>query len=216
MINKNKLTTSTDDEKEKKLIMDDEEQIKKLKETIQHYSQYVRKNEGAGVNTLFKVRTVLLNWLKDSDQDNLEYSKFMTEKKIKYLLKNKEKCDSKIKQLETELSNIKLKKANLNNIIGDIYITYETEELEQEIERFSNSYEIRSGKSAKMIEKFEFMKKILPSVKEYNQIKEQEINKTKEKNEMEKINKSSLQTLGFLTNYYRNIRKKINDLTNQN
>ncbi len=101
----------------------------------------------------------------------------------------------------------------MQNIIGEIYISYETEELEQEIERFSNSYEIRLGKSTKMLEKFEEMKKMLPLLKEYNTIKEQEISKTKEKNEMEKICKNSCQTLGFLSNYYKNLRKKINELS---
>lgn len=190
-----------------------EENEKKLKETISLYSNAVRKNEGSGVNTLFKVRTILLNWLKDSEQDNLEYSKFMTEKKIKYLLKNKEKLESKTKIIETELSNMKLRKTELVDLISDIYISYETDELEQEIERFSNSYEIRMGKSSKMLEKFEEMKRTLPLLKEYNSLKDQEISKTKEKNENEKIVKSSMQTLGFLSNYYKNLRKKISELS---
>lgn len=190
-----------------------EENEKKLKETISLYSNAVRKNEGSGVNTLFKVRTILLNWLKDSEQDNLEYSKFMTEKKIKYLLKNKEKLESKTKIIESDLSNMKLRKTELVDLISDIYISYETEELEQEIERFSNSYEIRMGKSSKMLEKFEEMKRTLPLLKEYNSLKDQEISKTKEKNENEKIVKSSMQTLGFLSNYYKNLRKKISELS---
>lgn len=190
-----------------------EENEKKLKETISLYSNAVRKNEGSGVNTLFKVRTILLNWLKDSEQDNLEYSKFMTEKKIKYLLKNKEKLESKTKIIESELSNMKLRKTELVDLISDIYISYETDELEQEIERFSNSYEIRMGKSSKMLEKFEEMKRTLPLLKEYNMLKDQEISKIKEKNENEKIVKSSMQTLGFLSNYYKNLRKKISELS---
>jgi hypothetical protein len=191
-----------------------EENEKKLKETLHLFANNVRRNEGGSVNTLFKIRTVLLNWLKDSEQDNLEYSKFMTEKKIKYLLKNKEKLEARIKNLENDLINIKNRKPELESILGE-YISYENEELEQEIERFANSYEIRSGKSTQMIQMFEKKKRVLPFLKEYNSIKEQEISKNKEKIEMEKICKNSLQTLGFLSNYYKNLRKKINDLSSK-
>lgn len=189
-----------------------EENEKKLKDIIQTYCHTVRKNEGAGVNTLFKIRTVLLNWLKDSEQDNLEYTKFMTEKKIKYLLKNKEKMEAKVKLLESELNNLKTRKVELEPLLEE-YASYETEELEQEIERFANSWEIRTGKSKKMMEMFEEKKKALPLLKEFNTIKEQEVLKTKEKNEMEKICKNSCQTLGFLSNYYKNLRKKIDNLS---
>jgi hypothetical protein len=212
--NKEKLQLNINQNSPDRSLKEFEENEKKLKETISMYSNTVRRNEGSGVNTLFKVRTILLNWLKDSEQDNLEYSKFMTEKKIKYLLKNKDKLECKTKVLESELTNMKLRKAELQNLISEIYISYETEELEQEIERFSNSYEIRLGKSSKMLEKFEEMKRTLPLLKEFNSLKDQEVSKTKEKNENEKIVKSSLQTLGFLSNYYKNLRKKINELSN--
>lgn len=192
-------------------IKDFEENEKKLKDSLSMFQMTIRKNEGAGINTLFKVRSLLLNWLKDSENDNLEYTKFMTEKKMKYLLKNKEKIDNKTKALDIELFSLKNKKIELEGILGEIYITYETEELTKEINQFANSWEIRSGKSKKMLEKFEEMKRMLPIVKEFNQIKEQESNKLNEKKECEKILKGSNQTLGFLSNYYKNLRNKIND-----
>jgi hypothetical protein len=188
------------------------ENDKKIKETLHIYQHSVRKNEGSSVNTLFKVRTLLLNWLKDSEQDNLEYTKFITEKKMRYLLKSRDKTENRIKLLESELNSFIIRKKELVEILGEIYVTYETEELRVEIERFSNSYEIRSGKSTKMLEKFEQMKQIFPFVKEHNTIKENETQKINEKKELEKILKGSNQTLGFLNNYYKNLKSKVNDM----
>jgi hypothetical protein len=45
---------------------------------------------------------------------------------------------------------------------------------------------------------------------ENTKIKEKEIPKLNEKKELEKIIKSTNQTLIFLSNYYKNIKKKIN------
>jgi hypothetical protein len=182
----------------------------KLNDTLKAFSMQVRRNEGSSANTLFRTRTVLLNWLKDSD--NLEYSQFMTEKKIRYLLRHKENLEGKMKALLTEVTNLKQKRVDLENILGDQYITYETEELAMEIERFSQSYEIKSGKSSKMLEKFEEMKRMFDSVKEYNLIKEQESNKTQEIKEIKNIIKTSLQTLENLKNYYKNLKVKITNL----
>lgn len=187
------------------------ENDKKLKESLQLYNNLVRKNEGASINTLFKIRTILINWLKDSDQD-LEYSKFMTEKKIRYLLKNKEKMESRIKALESDLVGITERKKELENILGDLYVNYEEDELKTDISRFENSYEIRSGKCSKTKEKLEEMKKMLPYVSEMGKVKENESQKSTEKKELERILKSSNQTLVFLSNYYKNIKKKISEL----
>ena len=187
------------------------ENDKKLKESLQLYNNLVRKNEGAGINTLFKIRTILINWLKDSDQD-LEYSKFMTEKKIRYLLKNKEKMESRIKSLESDLVGITERKKELENILGDLYVNYEEDELKTDINRFENSYEIKSGKCSKTKEKLEEMKKMLPYVSEMGKVKENESQKSTEKKELERILKSSNQTLVFLSNYYKNIKKKISEL----
>ena len=187
------------------------ENDKKLKESLQLYNNLVRKNEGASINTLFKIRTILINWLKDSDQD-LEYSKFMTEKKIRYLLKNKEKMESRIKSLESDLVGITERKKELENILGDLYVNYEEDELKTDISRFENSYEIRSGKCSKTKEKLEEMKKMLPYVSEMGKVKENESQKSTEKKELERILKSSNQTLVFLSNYYKNIKKKISEL----
>ena len=187
------------------------ENDKKLKESLQLYNNLVRKNEGAGINTLFKIRTILINWLKDSDQD-LEYSKFMTEKKIRYLLKNKEKMESRIKSLESDLVGITERKKELENILGDLYVNYEEDELKTDINRFETSYEIKSGKCSKTKEKLEEMKKMITYVSEMGKVKENESQKSTEKKELERILKSSNQTLVFLSNYYKNIKKKISEL----
>ena len=60
------------------------------------------------------------------------------------------------------------------------------------------------------------MKKMLPYVIENGKIKENEIQKQNEKKELERINKSSNQTLIFLSNYYKNIKRKMNDTGNNN
>jgi hypothetical protein len=184
----------------------------KLNDTLNAFAVHVGRNEGSSANTLFRTKTVLLNWLRDADKDNLEYSKFMTEKKIKYLLRNKETSENKLKALEPELVLIKQKKTDLEALLGENYVCFETEELAQDIERFAQSYEIKSGKSTKMLEKFEEMKKMFESVKEYNLLKENESNKNQEIKEIRNIINNSLQTMESLGNYYKNIKNKINSL----
>ena len=185
------------------------ENDKKLRDSLQLYNNIFRRNEGASTNTLLKLRSILVNWLKDSDQD-LVYTKFMTEKKIKYLYKNKEKMENRIKILENELNIIQKRKDELNNILGDLYVNYDEDELKEDISRFEKSHEVKSGKKTKTAEKLEEMKKMLPYVFENTKIKEKEIPKLNEKKELEKIIKSTNQTLIFLSNYYKNIKKKIN------
>ena len=191
------------------------ENDKKLKESLQIYNNIFRRNESTNVNSLLKLRSILINWLKDSDQD-LVYSKFMTEKKIKYLLKNKEKMESRIKILDNELNSISNRKNELEQILGDLYINYDEEDLKNDIQRFEKSHEVKSGKQSKTLEKLLDMKKMLPYVIENGKIKENEIQKQNEKKELERINKSSNQTLIFLSNYYKNIKRKMNDTGNNN
>jgi len=190
---------------------DFEDNEKKLKETIINYHQVIRKNEGASINTLFKLRSILLNWLKDSEQENLEYSRFITAKKIKYLLKNKEKLESRHKVLESELTALKAKIPELENILGDLYVNYDIEELKQEIASLSQSYEIRNKKSQMMIKKLQEMETMLPLLIELNNAKQQETAKIEEKKEIEKICKGSNQTLGCLSNYYKNLKLKLSE-----
>ena len=191
------------------------ENDKKLKESLQIYNNIFRRNESTNVNSLLKLRSILINWLKDSDQD-LVYSKFMTEKKIKYLLKNKEKMESRIKILDNELNSISNRKNELEQILGDLYINYDEEDLKNDIQRFEKSHEVKSGKQSKTLEKLLEMKKMLPYVIENGKIKENEIQKQNEKKELERSNKSSNQTLIFLSNYYKNIKRKMNDIGNNN
>ena len=189
------------------------ENDKKLKDTLQAYNNLNKKSEGASLNTLFKLRSILINWLKDSDQD-LEYTKFMTEKKLKYLMKNKEKSEARIKVLDTEIKAINVRKEELEKILGEIYCFYDEEGLKEDIKRFENSNEVKSGKFSKTLEQLETMKKMLPYVSEYGKIKDSKTKKYNEKKELEKIVKSSGQTLVFLSNYYKNIKKKINEQIN--
>ena len=191
------------------------ENDKKLKESLQIYNNIFRRNESANVNSLLKLRSILINWLKDSDQD-LVYSKFMTEKKIKYLLKNREKMESRIKILDNELNSISNRKNELEQILGDLYINYDEEDLKNDIQRFEKSHEVKSGKQSKTLDKLLEMKKMLPYVIENGKIKENEIQKQNEKKELERIIKSSNQTLIFLSNYYKNIKRKMNDIGNNN
>ena len=127
------------------------ENDKKLKDTLQAYNNMNKKSEGASLNTLFKLRSILINWLKDSDQD-LEYTKFMTEKKLKYLMKNKEKSEARIKVLDSEIKAINVRKEELEKILGEIYIYYDEEGLKEDIKRFENSNEVKSGKFSKTLE----------------------------------------------------------------
>ena len=191
------------------------ENDKKLKESLQIYNNVFRRNENTNVNTLLKLRSILINWLKDSDQD-LVYSKFMTEKKIKYLLKNKEKMESRIKTIENELNTILNKKNELEQILGDLYINYDEEDLKNDIQRFENSHEVKSGKPSKTLDKLNEMKKMLPYVIENGKIKDNENNKINEKKELERVIKSSNQTLIFLSNYYKNIKRKMIEMGNNN
>ena len=191
------------------------ENDKKLKESLQIYNNIFRRNESANVNSLLKLRNILINWLKDSDQD-LVYSKFMTEKKIKYLLKNREKMESRIKILDNELNSISNRKNELEQILGDLYINYDEEDLKNDIERFEKSHEVKSGKQSKTLDKLLEMKKMLPYVIENGKNKENEIQKQNEKKELERIIKSSNQTLIFLSNYYKNIKRKMNENGNNN
>ena len=189
------------------------ENDKKLKESLQAYNNLNKRSDGASLNTLFKLRSILINWLKDSDQD-LEYTKFMTEKKIKYLMKNKEKSEIRIKVLDTEIKALNVRKEELEKILGEIYCFYDEEGLKEDIKRFENSNEVKSGKFSKTLEQLETMKKMLPYVSEYGKVKERKNKKYNEKKELEKIVKSSGQTLVFLSNYYKNIKKKINEQIN--
>ena len=47
-------------------------------------------------------------------------------------------------------------------------------------------------------------------------LKKMKIQKQNEKKELERSNKSSNQTLIFLSNYYKNIKRKMNDIGNNN
>ena len=189
---------------------------KKLHEALQSYNNTFKKNDGGvSINTLYKLRNILINWLKDSDQD-LEYTKFITEKKLKYLVKNKEKTEMKIKILDNELKGIMVRKEELEKILGDLYSSYDEEGLKDDIKRFENSYEIKSGKFSKTLQQLEEMKKMLPYVIEYDKIKESKNKKYNEKKEMERFVKGTNQTLIFLNNYYKNIKKKINEQINNN
>ena len=191
------------------------ESDKKLKDSLQAYNNMNKKSDGASLNTLFKLRSILINWLKDSDQD-LEYAKFMTEKKLKYLMKNKEKSEARIKALDSEIKAMNVRKEELEKILGEIYYFYDEEGLKEDIKRFENSNEVKSGKFSKTLEQLETMKKMLPYVSEYGKLKDNRTKKYNEKKELEKIVKSSGQTLVFLSNYYKNIKKKINEQINNN
>ena len=105
-------------------------------------------------------------------------------KKIKYLLKNREKMESRIKILDNELNSISNRKNELEQILGDLYINYDEEDLKNDIERFEKSHEVKSGKQSKTLDKLLEMKKMLPYVIENGKIKENEIQKQNEKKDI--------------------------------
>ena len=61
------------------------------------------------------------------------------------------------------------------------------------------------------MEQLETMKKMLPFVSEYGKVKDKKHKILSEKKELEKIIKNSGQTISILNNYYKNIKKKINE-----
>ena len=191
------------------------ENDKKLKSSLQAYKDINKKNDNTTLNTLYKVRSILLNLLKDKEQD-LEYSKFITEKKLKYMIKNKEKSEMRLKVLESDLKAIEIRKEELEKILGELYCFYDEEELKEDIKRFENSNEVKSGKFSKTLEQLETMKKMLPFVSEYGKVKDKKNKILSEKKELGKIIKNSGQTIVTLNNYYKNIKKKINEQINNN
>ena len=193
--------------------LDDEDQ--KLKNSLQAYKNINKKNDSTSLNTLYQLRSILLNLLKDKEQ-NLEYSKFITEKKLKFLIKNKEKSEARIKELELELKSVEIRKEELEKNLGEIYCFYDEEELKEDIKRFENSNEVKSGKFTKTLEQLETMKKMLPLVSEYGKIKDKNNKILNERKELKKIIKNSSQTIATLNNYYKNIKKKINEQFNNN
>ena len=186
------------------------ENDQKLKNSLQAFKNINKKNDNTSLNTLYKLRSILLNLLKDKEQD-LEYSKFITEKKLKYMIKNKERSENRIKILDSELNVVDIRKEELEKILGEIYCFYDEEELKEDIKRFENSNEVKSGKFSKTLEQLETMKKMLPFVSEYGKVKDKRNKILGEKKELEKIIKNSSQTISILNNYYKNIKKKINE-----
>jgi len=191
------------------------ENDKKLKSSLQAYKDINKKNDNTSLNTLYKVRSILLNLLKDKEQD-LEYSKFITEKKLKYMIKNKEKSEMRMKVLESDLKAVEIRKEELEKQLGELYCFYDEEELKEDIKRFENSNEVKSGKFSKTLEQLETMKKMLPLVSEFGKVKEKRTKILSEKKELGKIIKNSGQTIVTLNNYYKNIKKKINEQINNN
>ena len=191
------------------------ENDKKLKTSLQAYKDINKKNDNTSLNTLYKVRSILLNLLKDKEQD-LEYSKFITEKKLKYMIKNKEKSEMRLKVLESDLKAVEIRKEELEKQLGELYCFYDEDELKEDIKRFENSNEVKSGKFSKTLEQLETMKKMLPFVSEYGKVKEKRNKILSEKKELGKIIKNSGQTIVTLNNYYKNIKKKINEQINNN
>lgn len=124
--------------------------------------------------------------------------------------------ENRVKVLETEIINMKSRMNELKNLLTDIYVHYEYAELKKDIERFENSAEIKNKLNPRMVEKCEEMKRMLPLVKEYNNLKELEEVKTNEKAEIIKICKGSIQTLNLLSNYYKTLKKKsVDENSNQ-
>ena len=148
-----------------------------------------------------------MGWIKEGNL--IYYNKYITKRKIKYLYKNIKNNEDKIKNLKKEILLLKNKIEQCNKILGMLYCNYDEEDLKEDIKRFEKSYEVTSGKNKKTIEQLACMKKMLPFVAENGKYKELLSKKINEKNDLEAIIKGSNQSLFFLSNFYKNIKKKI-------
>jgi hypothetical protein len=200
-----------------------EDEDKKLISLLKNYDSRVLHKSSHSNSFILALRSKLIHWLKKPEasesenlsnglEKNLLYEKFMTQKKMIYLLRNKKHSEKKISKLESDLILIKESKTNLEELIGDIYVHYSFHELEEEITRLSNCYEFRSGKSKKMRENVEHMKSILPHVKVYHNYKESISNISDEIKEILKIIEWSSQTWQFLCNYKESLNLKLDKL----
>lgn len=144
-----------------------EDRDKRLKDLISALAS-TKKPEGSAYSTLYSIRNSLVGWVKENEND---YNLFITEKKIKYLLKHKDRLEGIVKSLEPSIIRMQSRKEELDSKLGDLYCYYDYRELRMEIEKLENSYEIKQSKSKKAIEKLEEMKLKLPLVKEQNHIK---------------------------------------------
>ena len=183
----------------------------KIKELCTNYNNLKTKGD-VTTNSLIKLRSVLVNWLKEDNTDNNQngqYELYTTEKKIKYLMHNIENLKHKQINLERELIILNKRKPELIELLGDEYENYDYEELVEDVQRFEESNEIKFGKSSKMKEKLEKMKEMLIFVKEFKTLKNQLLHKQAEKEEAENICKNTNITITHLINYYKNIKNKI-------
>ena len=115
----------------------------------------------------------------------------------------------KLKQmsLEKEIVTLNNKKIEMEKNLSEEFISYEYNELLEDVQRFENSNEIKHGKSSRMKEKFERMKEVLAFKNLEKEIKQKE----SEKEESIKYIKGTNITLKHLHNYYKNIKIKSNN-----
>ena len=178
---------------------------KTLKESIIAISQ-LNKTKSTTLNNIVTIRNIMINWVKEGETGDADYNKFITEKKIKYLLKHKDKYKTKLKIIEFELNQHLTKLQETNKSLGDMYISYDYVELKEDIYRLENSYEVKTAKKDKIIQKLEEMKGKLLLVKLQNQLKFTIANKKIEKNSIEKNIHSTNSNLNSIVSYYKSLK----------
>lgn len=189
---------------------------RKLKESLTLFyntSQKIDKSDKLErINTnsnylLQKLRNSLMKWVKTKENDENDYNKFITQKKIKYLLSHKEKLEFNIKKLRSEITKITTKQIELENYLGDAYSYYNYEDLKEEITGMENLYEVKNNLNIKMVEQCETMKKKLPFIKENCKLKFLFGVKKMEKDNCENEFLNTLNNLKYLITFYKNLKK---------
>lgn len=154
------------------------------------------------LDTVVNIRNSLLNWLKSGENKESEYNKFITEKKIRYMLKQKDKYSQKLKAIEIEVDMYQCKIEENEKKLGDLYCYYNYKELKEDISRME-IYELKGNKNPKIVEKYEEMKQKLPIVKEQSKLKYYYESKLNEKDTLEKFLSNTKSTLRSLICFYK-------------
>ncbi len=176
---------------------------KKLKENI---ISMINIKKTSSLYHLKNIRNCALKWLKEGENGEVDYNKFITEKKIKYLLKHLETTNSKLKIINFELEQHKHKLEEVNLQLGDLFINYDYKELKDDIQREDTSYDVKVAKKERVIEQLEVKKNKLPFVKIQSQLKYVIELKSIEKTNLQKNMNCTKNNLKAIVNYFKNIK----------
>lgn len=157
------------------------------------------------ISSLIYLRNNCIKLIKDNDNGNMEYNKFITEKRLKYLIRHYKEYRNKQKLIEFEIKQHSLKLNEISNRLGDLYINYNYKELKEDILRMESSYEVKQLKE-RVVFKLNEMKSKLPMVKEFNKLKYVVNTKKCELSATIQNNKQTKGNINSLIIYYKNIK----------